>query len=131
MNRIPDRGRGADDDQQWEDLPDAKLRPHSRSSSSTRSGSFKSTASAVRTVTRRTTRQRAIFPSTSPRKHFSSDHRTPVRARRERDFVAEAPTQDLLGTSGWEHDIPIKPLSPEPIGTGPQCNSAVLPLNNK
>jgi hypothetical protein len=93
MNRILDRVRDSDDDRQWEDLPDEKLRPHSRSSSSTRSSSFKGAASAARA--RRTTRQRVIFPSTSPRKHFS---RTPVHARRARDFVAELLPQDVLGT---------------------------------
>lgn len=118
MNRVPDRNRDTDDDQQWEDLPDEKLVPHLRSSS--RSGSFKGTAAAPRT--RRTTRQRAIFPSTSPRKHLSSDSRSPVRTRRGRDFV---PPLDLLGTSGSEHEIPIKPLLPEPIGTVQQCSSAV------
>ena len=127
MNRTPRRARDSDE---WEDLPDEKLAPHSRSSSSTRSSPFKGTASAART--RRTTRQRAIFPSTSPRKHFSSDHRIPVRARRGRDFITEPPPQDLLSASGSESDIPIKPLLPEPIGTAPQCSSAVrLLLNNK
>ena len=116
MNHVLDRVRDSDDDRQWEDLPDERLRPHSRSSSSTRSSSFKGTASAART--RRTTRQRAIFPSTSPRKHFSSDHRTPVRARRGRDFVAEPLPQDLLGSlpPGFGDGSLIQPLVPEPKG---------------
>jgi hypothetical protein len=116
MNHVLDRVRDSDDDRQWEDLPDEKLRPHSRSSSSTRSSSFKGTASAART--RRTTRQRAIFPSTSPRKHFSSDHRTPTRARRGGDFVAEPLPQDLLGSlaPGSGDGSLIQPLVPEPKG---------------
>src|SRR6266566_2090142 len=110
MNHVLDRVRDSDDDRQWEDLPDERLRPHSRSSSSTRSSSFKNTASAARA--RRTTRQRPIFPSTSPRKHFSSDHRTPVRARRGRDFVAEPLPQDLLGSlpPGFGDGSLIQPL---------------------
>jgi hypothetical protein len=116
MNHVLDRVRDSDDDRQWEDLPDEKLRPHSRSSSSTRSSSFKGTANAARA--RRTTRQRPIFPSTSPRKHFSSDHRTPVRARRGRDFVAEPLPQDLLGSlaPSFGDGSLIQPLIPEPKG---------------
>ena len=123
MNRVLDRVRDSDDDRQWEDLPDEKSVPHSRSSSSTRSSSFKGTASATRT--RRTTRQRAIFPSTSPRKHFASDHRSPVRARRGREFVAELPPQDQLGTITQQQiDTPgfgdgslIQPFLQEPMGS--------------
>ena len=122
MNHILDRVRDSDDEWQWEDLPDENLVPHSRSWSSTPSSSFKSTASAARA--RRTTRQRAIFPSTSPRKHFSSDHRTPVRARRGRDFVGELLPQDLLrtptrqqiGISGFGNGLLIQPLVQEPKG---------------
>ena len=127
MNRMNhlDRVRDSDDDLHWEDLPDEKLRPHSRSSSSTRSSPFKSTSTAART--RRTTRQRAIIPSsTSPRKHFPSDHRirTPVRARRGRDFAAEmlppdllgTPTQQQLDTPGFGYDSLIQPLVQEPKG---------------
>ena len=117
MTRIPVRSPDSDDDQQWEDLPDEKWAPHSRSS--TPSGSFKGTASGTRT---RRTRQRPIFPSTSPRKHNPGDFRTPIRARRERFFV-ELPPQDL-GTAGPEHDFPIRPFLQEPIGTVPQCSSA-------
>jgi hypothetical protein len=116
MNHVLDRVRDSDDDRQWEDLPDERLRPHSRSSSSTRSSSFKGTASAARA--RRTTRQRAIYPSTSPRKHFPSDHRTPVRTRRGRDFIAEPLPQDLLGSlnSGFGDGSLAQPLVPEPKG---------------
>src|SRR6266849_857166 len=124
MNRVLDRVRDSDDDRQWEDLPDGRLAPQSRSSSSTRSSSFKGTTTAART--RRSTRQRAIVPSTSPRKHFSSDHRTrtPVRARRGRDFVAEPLPQDLLGTPSqqqietpWFGDDSLsQPLAQEPKG---------------
>ena len=117
MTRIPVRNTDSDDDQQWEDLPDEKWAPHSRSS--TPSGSFKSTGSAART---RRTRQRAIFPSTSPRKHNPGDYRTPIRARRERFFV-ELPPQDL-GTAGPEHDFPMRPFLQEPIGTVPQRSSS-------
>jgi len=122
MNRVLDRVRDSDDERQWEDLPDEKLVPHSRSSSSTRSSPFKGTASAARA--RRTTRQRAIFPSTSSRKHFSSDHRSPVRARRGRDFVAESlpqdllgtPTQQQIGTPGFGDDFLIQSSVREPKG---------------
>jgi hypothetical protein len=123
MTRIQARDRDSDDDRQWEDLPDEKWLPHSRSPSSTPSGSFKGTASAART--RRSTRQRALFANTSPRKHISSDYRPPVRARRERGFAVEQPPHDLLDTAGPEHDFPIRPLLQEPIGTVPQCSSAV------
>ena len=109
MTRIPVRNPDSDDDKQWEDLPDEKWAPHSRSS--TPSGSFKG-ASAART---RRTRQRAIFPSTSPRKHNPGDYRTPIRARRERFFV-ELPPQDL-GTARPKTDFPIRPFLQEPIGT--------------
>ena len=111
MTRIPVGKPDSDDDKQWEDLPDEKWVPHSRSS--TPSDSFKGTA-AART---RRTRQRPIFPSTSPRKHNPGDYRIPIRARRER-FFAELPPQDL-GTAGPGNDLPIRQFPQEPIGTVP------------
>jgi hypothetical protein len=127
MTRIQARGRDSDDDPQWEDLPDEKWLPHSRSPSSTPSGSFKGTATAART--RRSPRQRALYATTSPRKHIPNEYRTPVRARRDRSFAVELPPQDLPGTAGPEHDFPIKPPFQEPIGTVSQCSSAFeLPI---
>ena len=109
MTRIPVRNPDSDDDQQWEDLPDEKWAPNSRSS--TPSGWFKGTASAAGA---RRTRQRAISPSTSPRKHNPGDYRTHIRARRERSLV-ELPLQDM-GTARPEHDFSIRPFLQEPKG---------------
>jgi hypothetical protein len=122
MNHVLDRVRDSDDDQLWEDLPDENLVPHSRPSSSTRSSSFKGTTSAARA--RGTTRQRVIFPSTSPRKRFSSDYRIPVRARRVRDFAAKllpqdrlgTPTQQQIGIPGFGNGYLIQPPVQEPKG---------------
>ena len=109
MTRIPVRKRDPDDDKQWEGLPDEKWASHSRPSTP-----YEGAASVART---RRARQRAIFPSTSPRKHNPGDYRIPIQARRER-FFAELPPQGL-GTAGSEHDHPIRQFVQEPIGTVP------------
>src|SRR5487761_1085044 len=99
LSSIPQEvAKVADDDQQWEDLPNDERRYRSRSSSATTSGSFKGAAR-----TRRTTRQRVGYATTSPRKHIPVDYRSPGRARRDRGFAAELPPQEFLGTPGPEH----------------------------
>ena len=116
MTRIPsiaqEWARDPDDDQQWEDLTDDELLHRSRPSSTTPSNSLRGTASSPRT--RRTTRQRAVFATTSPRKPIHGDFRSSVRTRRERGFVVELPPQELLSTASSPRGFPVKPLSQEP-----------------
>jgi hypothetical protein len=97
--------KASDDEQQWEDEPNDERPYRSRSPSATTSGSFKSAAR-----TRRTVRQRVGYAATSPRKHIPVDYRGPGRARRERErgFVVELPTQELLDTSAPEHGYPTR-----------------------
>jgi hypothetical protein len=104
LSHMPhEAAKDSDSDHQWEDLPDDDRPYRLRSSSVTPSGSFKGSAR-----TRRTTRQRVVYATTSPRKHVAGDYRSPGRPRRDRGFVVELPPQEPLDTPGSEHGHPIK-----------------------
>jgi len=124
---IPqEMARHSDDDQQWEDLPDGEWGPSPRSSSASPSSSFRGATSAVRT--RRTARQRAALPTSSPRKYTHSDLRTTIRARRERDFVVELPPQEPRVTPGSERASHMYPLLRESTNILARQRSSILDL---
>ena len=126
LSYIPqEMAKDSDDDQQWEDLPGDKWQYGSRSPSATPSGSYKS---APRT--RRTTRQRAAYSATSPRKHTPSDYRSSSRSRRERGFVVEPP-QELVDAPGPEYGYPIKQFLQQPTGSPVPQYSPMKPLSKE
>jgi len=127
LSYIPqEMAKDSDDDQQWEDLPGDKWQYGSRSTSATPSGSYKSG-----TRLRRSTRQRAAFSTTSPRKHVPSDYRSPSRSRRERGFVVELPPQELVGTPGPEHGYPNTQFLQQPTGSPVPPYSPMKPLSKE